>query len=381
MLQELRISGFRRYSELTLNNLGKINFILGGNNIGKTSILEAIFAWACGQNILPMVSIPLARGRYTNMQNAAYWEMEELLSMVHDKSTIPFQMEFDGKVNGQRELFHHTIVPSELLTDYDTSYKDSGMVFIPRTSTVPYFGQVNLSPIQITNPAVIAEWTVSHNDNHTDVEKATLTSPPTFATTSRKPYCNAKFIDVLSQTGIQEIAQIYASLKRERLIEEVSSEMGKIFPDIQNFDMIPYPDGSLAPVSVVRRDGSLLPLYAYGDGVQRWFYVLGCMALYRDSILCIDEVDSGFHPRAQSEFCRHLLEGSMRYHVQLFVTTHNLEFLDHFLEAAQDCKYADDGNAIRILSLREKEGSVLTRNLTSEEAYQARKEFNMEMRG
>ncbi len=44
--------------------------------------------------------------------------------------------------------------------------------------------------------------------------------------------------------------------------------------------MLPYPDGSISPVSILN-DKGFLPLYAYGDGVQRWFYVLGAIALYK----------------------------------------------------------------------------------------------------
>lgn len=59
ILQSIRIKGFRKYEDFELDGFNSINFILGDNNIGKTSILEAIFTWACGQNIVPMQSIPM----------------------------------------------------------------------------------------------------------------------------------------------------------------------------------------------------------------------------------------------------------------------------------------------------------------------------------
>ena len=48
MLSSINVKGFRKYENLTLDNLGRINFILGKNNIGKTSILEAIYAFLDG---------------------------------------------------------------------------------------------------------------------------------------------------------------------------------------------------------------------------------------------------------------------------------------------------------------------------------------------
>lgn len=41
MLKNVRISGYRRFSELTLTGLNRVNLFVGQNNNGKTSILEA----------------------------------------------------------------------------------------------------------------------------------------------------------------------------------------------------------------------------------------------------------------------------------------------------------------------------------------------------
>ena len=45
------IQRFRQFKNLELNNLGKINLLLGPNNVGKTSILEAIYIHNCYGNI------------------------------------------------------------------------------------------------------------------------------------------------------------------------------------------------------------------------------------------------------------------------------------------------------------------------------------------
>ena len=47
----ITIDGFRQFKKLELNNLGKVNLILGPNNIGKTNILEAIYIHACRGNM------------------------------------------------------------------------------------------------------------------------------------------------------------------------------------------------------------------------------------------------------------------------------------------------------------------------------------------
>ena len=122
MINSIGIRGFRRFEEINLEGLGQINFVLGDNNIGKTSILEAIYTYACGLNILPMVNIPLSRARYSGYSNP-YWIMEEILAMVHDRNELPFEMSFSGEVNGKEMTFNHSIFPSEIFSDFDTTYK------------------------------------------------------------------------------------------------------------------------------------------------------------------------------------------------------------------------------------------------------------------
>lgn len=42
MLDKLRISGYRQFENLKIDKLGHVNLITGKNNVGKTSLLEAI---------------------------------------------------------------------------------------------------------------------------------------------------------------------------------------------------------------------------------------------------------------------------------------------------------------------------------------------------
>ena len=41
-ITELNISQFRGINKLEMKNIGDVNLLLGNNNVGKTSVLEAI---------------------------------------------------------------------------------------------------------------------------------------------------------------------------------------------------------------------------------------------------------------------------------------------------------------------------------------------------
>lgn len=378
MLTSLKISGFRRYENLHLADLSRINFILGENNIGKTSVLEGVFTWACGQNIGPLLNIPVSRCRFLNYQNR-YWMMEELLAVFHNKKTLPFNMSFSGIYDGKEETFVHSVYPSDVLTDYDSSYKNSPDNVVSSFSNSAIKDQNSLAinqfgAIQLAPKFTIAEWKVKHKNN---VISEIITSPINNIA-KVPPFIFSKYIDILAHISVNEVNQIYSNLKRNNLISDVVTELNKVFPEIKSIDMIPYPDGSISPISIIK-DNTTLPLYAYGDGVQRWFYILGAIALYKNSIICIDEIDCGFHPKAQSEFSKHLVQYSKSNNVQLFLTTHNAEFIDNFLESVNEL----DGNYLentRIITLRNRENRIIQRTLDGNSALKNRNEYCLDFR-
>lgn len=379
MLTSLKINGFRRYDNLELENFSRINFILGKNNVGKTSVLEAVFSWACGQNIAPLINIPVSRCRFSAIQQR-YWLMEEIMSVFHNRTTLPFHMKFSGSYNGQEECFEHSVFPSDILTDYDSSYKATNKI-VPSMNESTGKDQnlqlvnTQLGMVQVTPTFTVANWQIKHNEK---IVSENITSPLVFVS-KVTPCTQAKFIDLLSHISVNEIIQIYATLKRNNLIEDVVTELNKVFPEIKNIDMLPYPDGSMSPISILK-NGTMLPLYAYGDGVQRWFFILGAMALYKNSIICVDEIDSGFHPEAQSEFSKHLAKYAKKCNVQLFLTTHNIEFIDNFLNSVEELDH-DYLENTRIITLREgKNNTVMHRCLTGTKAYEAREAFSLEIR-
>ena len=50
LLDSLKIKGYRCFEHLTIEKLGRVNLIVGKNNVGKTALLEALWIWAEGNN-------------------------------------------------------------------------------------------------------------------------------------------------------------------------------------------------------------------------------------------------------------------------------------------------------------------------------------------
>src|SRR5262245_12832212 len=62
MMDNLLIENFRSFRRFEMPKLGRVNLVVGMNNSGKTTILEAIHLLAGGAEIGPMSSILFRRG-------------------------------------------------------------------------------------------------------------------------------------------------------------------------------------------------------------------------------------------------------------------------------------------------------------------------------
>ena len=96
-------------------------------------------------------------------------------------------------------------------------------------------------------------------------------------------------------------------------------------------------------------------------------------------IICIDEIDTGLHPTAQQSFCSYLFKYARKNNVQLFITTHNLEFIDNMLKAGQKMSNKDRKNT-KVFSIVEVDGKPVAHCMDSVEALSVRTNYSLELR-
>jgi AAA15 family ATPase/GTPase len=65
MLQKLTLQNFRRFQDFELQQLGRINLLVGENNSGKTSILEAISLLYSGGDLQSLTTLITNRGEFS----------------------------------------------------------------------------------------------------------------------------------------------------------------------------------------------------------------------------------------------------------------------------------------------------------------------------
>ncbi|TDF96601.1 AAA family ATPase [Paenibacillus piri] len=374
MIKEFEINNFKKFKFLNIKDLNRINIFLGNNNVGKTTLLEAIFALASGNNLPPLLNNSIIR--YKD-EISIYNYIEQLLKGFHNDETAPFKFKLSAKFNGKRDqYFEHTLYPNSLFADIKPSLSSSIVSFSIDSNTI----DVNQNHVSNNFPVTtIGRWEIKDRENL--VTKVNI-SFPLMNVENKNPLILGRLVDILAHRNQKENLKLYSYIKRDGLLGEFNEELSKTFPDILNVDLIPYPDGSIAPVSLNIKNRGYLPLNNFGDGIQRWFHILGGMIAYKKGIHCIEEIDATFHPNAQKDLAHNLYNYSKKYDNQLFITCHSIEFVDNFLEALYGPD-VDENNEdiVRIITLKNMNNdATLSKVLSGIEAFKTREKYQMELR-
>lgn len=374
MISSFRIQGYRKFTDFQLDGLSRINFFVGKNNVGKTTLLESVFGWACGCNLSPFLWTSVQRNQYA--QNfTAYHIAENIVSAINNRTKAPFSLKFTAIEKGQEIKYAHEISLGDIFKDFVNEVAIETTA--PNHISAASMNQQSQGGIMQAVNTTVANWEISRNGEN---KYSRLIVWPNIFIDNIAPERLATYCDINSHRNMDENRKLYVHLKRQNLIGKFVKEMQEVFPEIAGFDILPYQDNSLAPVSVQATNGEYYPLDTFGDGLRRMFQIIGALIFYHDGIMCIDEIDSTIHPEAQKELCHSLIRYARKYNVQLFVTTHNLEFIDNFLLSWHGDESFSDVDDIRIVSMKNVNNEVKTRIMTGKEAIDVRENFNLELR-
>ncbi len=374
MIRNLSISNFKKFKSLQLEDFSRINLFVGANNVGKTSLLEAIFAFACGKN----ASVFFPHVVYSRLQDgmqlwqSPYLFMEAVWNTFHEKNKVQdLTCTFEGDIDGSHRKVVHRFTPGAMLADFLPNEMGAfGTTALQRETKTPT-GKAEL----VNGDTILGNWQIEIDG--ADSVRFSLVHPffkniPLFA----EPLVFARKSDILAHRDETENLKVFSFFSRAGLVQEVIREMNKCFTGdpIVDISTVPYPDGSASPINVRFASGGSYPLYALGDGMRRWFQLIGSMLVYRDAVHCIEEIDATLHHEAQEEFSYHLCRYAKKYAKQLFITTHDQEYLQAFLQAV--AKHEAEGllslqDDIRVITLREVNHEVRSRVLNGSEAASA----------
>lgn len=351
MISNFKIKNYKCFDDFELKNLGRINIFLGKNNVGKSTLLEALFGFACGENLYPLLNTSIFRiGRDSNLNQ--YNLIEKVLNTFNNREELEFS--FQGELEeGTKRKYSYKINPGTVFGEINLNFnKNSDFTESKSGNESKSFFILNIK-----------------KDN--EVEVARKINYPIFQEIERdvEPFLKANKLDVNNFKDFGISTRIYSFLKREpEKFKKFLEELNKSFENsIENIDMFPYPDGSPAPVSIKMVGKEYIPLYEFGEGMQKWFSLVGNQMIYKNYISCIEEIGDMLHPEAQGGLGYNLTLMAEESNNQIFGTTQSLEFIVNYLKSISENR-EELLKDIRVITLRKIDGKIKSRTLDGFEA-------------
>ena len=312
ILPSLEIHNFRAFDSLKIQRLGRVNLIVGKNNVGKSSVLEAIRLYANRGipstiwEILGMRDKPLLTSINSNIETDDLFDSLKYL--------------FYGYPDVQLDSGTIRIGPLKSLDDMLSITMDW-------TSTTP---GTNLYPGDLLFPGEFPVFKVSLGTKSTISYALNTSRPPK----TIKPEINCIFV---SPDGLNRkiVSTLWDNVDLTSMEHEVRSSLSIITPGLEGISFI----GNTATserVPIVRIAGikERMPIRNLGDGMQRMLGIALALVNAKDGVLLIDEIENGLHYSVQPDVWRLIFRVARNLNIQVFATTHSWDCIDAFQKAA-----------------------------------------------
>lgn len=138
--------------------------------------------------------------------------------------------------------------------------------------------------------------------------------------------------------------------------------------------------------TIITKNGINMPFSVYGDGIKKILYILNKLFDTTDSILMIDEIETGLHKKYYDTLFPVIFALASKLNVQLFIATHSIEAIDAILRYGDYENNSSKNDPIKVITLKKVESdngngsNIAARNVTGKYVYDNRKVFEFEVR-
>jgi len=312
MYNHLEIKNFRGLRELVLESLGRVNLIVGPNNSGKTSLLEALWLFHGPSKPGLTINVTVFRG----LEPPSALSPDVSWHTLFHKLNVDEPIEITGADIGGRSVRLQIAVSKPevqrmvALTERagaEAAVGPSGPQLSetgpPVTEVLEYHYQMDGEPESVSRAVARPDGMEFHGPQ------------------VRVP--EAVFLSGRRFTGEKELADRFTTVEDSGQLSFVLESLRAIEPNLESLSL-----GFVAGIPLVRGDVGLkhpLALPFMGGGMVRVVEVLLAIARAPDGLVMIDEIENGIYYKNLESTWKAIDIASDRGDTQIFATTHSLE--------------------------------------------------------
>ena len=310
MIRTLRLENYRSFRAYELRDLAKVNLLVGPNNCGKTSILEAVHLLVSQGDPRVLIQAASRRGEIHVTRDDGYravryhlkhqfhghrFDAGTTLSISSDDGLGRVQLDIEEvKEDQTRDLFEMETLQLLALRIRRSSNKDIALP-LAEDGSLHWHAQA-------MRPAAL---------------RSSRTSPPSQFVTTESLEAHA-------------MAEVWDRVLIDGRESDVIEAMQILQADLSTIHFLTGEStrgpGGLAGIVLGFRSGApRVPIGSYGDGMRRLLALSLSLVQTAGGFLLIDEIDTGLHWTAMEEMWRLVVETAQRSSIQIFATSHSFD--------------------------------------------------------
>ncbi|MBP0027827.1 AAA family ATPase [Roseofilum sp. Guam] len=347
-LDTVTIHQFRGLRDLELKDLGQINLLVGMNNCGKTSVLEALLLYANPLDIKTWLTLSRLREDAVRSPSSRFESLQWLFPkhpQIPEAESDPTGIKISSQgslaieeviINDRNReeisLFPKTelVTPEDTFAEHEKGFQEINSqleikINITANSKSPKFKVV--IPLGVGRIIIFSDtgkiFPLAETQKQLNTWK--LFSLPIAIITSESHRSNFGQLRLLSKANF------------ENFKSDVIGLLKIMDDDIEDLEILINPQtvSNQASIYIQHKKLGLTPLNTFGDGVRRLLHIALQLPRAKDGILLIDELESTIHTEALEDSFQWLVDGCKKMNVQLFATTHSLEAIDNLLDVTE----------------------------------------------
>ena len=347
MLDSLLIKNFRSLEHLEVPKLGRVNLMVGKNNSGKSTVLEAlrIYAGHAQRQLLEAIAIehdePLATSDADLGATAEELPFQALFTDRHFPANDGVKIEIGSATQPHQRLTieHVFLVETEEKVDNGSVLRRHPIL---KAESPDLFYDATTQALQVVKG-----------------EKAL---PPILLLPASSRVRGISFDSGLavpcSLVPTQFISEDELALEWDKVAltsheETLKRAMRIVTPDFENLAFVRNPDGRSMSFRTTSESRALyrqrpersakvklagaptpVPLNSMGDGMLRVLQQTLKLLAAKGGFLLIDEFENGLHYSVQEKVWELVFDLARQLNVQVFATTHSWDCIDSFTKVA-----------------------------------------------
>lgn len=327
MLSDLTIHNYRSLQDLHIDGLAQVNLIVGSNNSGKTSLLEAIYLLVNQNNPQSIIDLLDNRGEFAISR--------------HSMSSRGYQI---------KHLFNNHIISLSENINIQSQNENPLKLQIKLSSTSDE--ELSQYVYEDESPILTLDFAYnSHTEAKIPVYEDGMLEARFFKTKLPKsllePTLQAcKFLTTQS-TNFNDLSLLWDAINLTPQEDEVIKALQIIEPDVERISFTSSRSNSSVIIKM-RGQREPVPLASMGDGMRRLLTLALSAVNVENGVLLIDEIDTGLYYEVQTDMWRLILETAQRLNIQVFATTHSWDCVRAFEEALEDTSNNTIGKLFRL---------------------------------